>query len=145
MMLYSLKSLKNLLFNIENLKTFLPSGRCIHSFQWCCCNTPRNTDYIDSLSHIDVTFKSELFWLDSCPHVLIYLWLVQTPQWLGVKIWNSSLVSAICISILVCVLLYSVYISLYIGYPCTADMNYNVISIVLKRHFHLIYLVLQSI
>ena len=27
MMLYTLKSLKNLLFNIENLKNFLPSGR----------------------------------------------------------------------------------------------------------------------
>ena len=32
MMLYSLKSLKNLLFNIENLKKFLPSGRFIHIF-----------------------------------------------------------------------------------------------------------------
>ena len=32
MMLYSLKSLKNLLFNIENLKNFLPSGRFICIF-----------------------------------------------------------------------------------------------------------------
>ena len=73
MMLYSLKSLKNLLFNIENLKNFLPSGRFIHIFSMMLLQHPRNTDYIDSLSHIDVTFKSELFWLDSCPHVLIYL------------------------------------------------------------------------
>ena len=35
MMLYSLKSLKNLLFNIENLKKFLPSGRFYILFHEC--------------------------------------------------------------------------------------------------------------
>ena len=69
--------LKEFAFQCRKSQKFSASGRfiriCLQYLIAIQCNTPRNTDSIDSLSDTDVTFKSELVWLYSYPHVLICL------------------------------------------------------------------------